>query len=189
MLRDKKIWCMGVFVCSIVLTAVIVYAEYSSNVVSGSKEYVEEELGLRKEPLYDESTTVPTHGETTKKEPGESTRFARSFENSPPLIPHDISGMLPLAESDNICLGCHMPDEALEMGATPLPKSHFTDLDTGEDLGENLDGNRYNCLQCHVIQNVLTAPVVNIFQGDFRSEGGKFRSNLIEILNEGIEAD
>jgi cytochrome c-type protein NapB len=188
MLRNRKIWFMGVLISIMVLGAVVVYAE-SDSVFAGSKVFIEEELGLRKETLYDESMTVPTHGETTKKEPGESTRFARSFENSPPLVPHDITGMLPLAESDNICLGCHMPDEAFEMGATPLPRTHFTDLDTGKDLGDTLDGNRYNCLQCHVVQNVLTAPVVNIFQGDFRSEGGKYRSNLIETLNEGIHAD
>jgi cytochrome c-type protein NapB len=154
-----------------------------------TKYYAEEDLGLRKETLYDENATVPAHGEPITKEPGESTRFARSFENSPPLIPHDITDMLPLAESDNICLGCHIPEEAITMGATPLPKSHFVDLDTGEDLGENLDGNRYNCLQCHVVQTIVTAPVMNFFKGDFRSEGGKYRSNLIDTLNEGVHAD
>jgi cytochrome c-type protein NapB len=154
-----------------------------------TKYYTEEDLGLRKETLYDESATIPVHGEPITMEPGESKKFARAFENSPPLIPHDITDMLPLAESDNICLGCHMPEEAITMGATPLPKSHFVDLDTGKDLGENLDGKRYNCLQCHVIQNIVTEPVVNFFKGDFRSEGGKYRSNLMETLNEGVHAD
>jgi nitrate reductase cytochrome c-type subunit len=97
-----------------VMGAVSVYAA-SDLIFAGAKTFYEEELGIRKEPLSDEDITVPTHGETTKKEPGESTRFTRSFENSPPLIPHDITGMLPLAESDNICLGCHMPDEAPTM--------------------------------------------------------------------------
>jgi cytochrome c-type protein NapB len=188
MLNNKIIWFMGVLVCTMVMGAVSVYAA-SDLIFAGAKTFYEEELGIRKEPLSDEDITVPTHGETTKKEPGESTRFTRSFENSPPLIPHDITGMLPLAESDNICLGCHMPDEAPTMGATPLPKTHFIDLDTGKDLGENLDGNRYNCLQCHVVQNIVTAPVVNIFKGDFRTEGGKYRSNLIDTLNEGVHAD
>ncbi|TNF55391.1 nitrate reductase [bacterium] len=188
MLNIRTVSFIAVAVCSIALGVVAGYAA-SDVLFAGSKIYTEEELGIRKEPLYDESDTVPTHGETTKKEPGESTKFLRSFENSPPLIPHDITDMLPLAESDNICLGCHMPDEAKPMGATPLPKSHFVDLDTGKDLGENLDGNRYNCLQCHVVQNIVTAPVVNVFKGDFRSEGGEYRSNLIDTLNEGVDIE
>ena len=86
--------------------------------------YSEEDLGLRHETLYDEDTTVPVQGKTTTKEPGESTRFDRSFENSPPLIPHDISGMLPLEVEDHICMGCHMPEEAIFSGATSTPSSH-----------------------------------------------------------------
>ncbi len=152
------------------------------------KEYTEEDLGLRHETLYDERYTEPDHGETTTKEPGESTRFDRSFENSPPLIPHDITGMLPL-EADNICKGCHMPEDAIFSGATPIPSSHLIDLDTGEYLKGNLDGARFNCVQCHVIQNILTPAVENIFKGVFRDERGRYRSNLINNLNEGVEAE
>ena len=151
--------------------------------------YTEEELGLRQETLYDESTTVPAHGETTTKEPGESTKFERSFENSPPLIPHDINGMLPLEVTDHICMGCHMPEEVELSGATSIPKSHLVDLDTGEDLKGSLDGGRVNCLQCHVIQNILTPAVANVFKGEFRDEKGRYRSNLLDILNEGVEAE
>ena len=97
--------------------------------------YTEEELGLRHETLYDESTTVPVHGETTTNEPGESTRFDRSFENSPPLVPHDITGMLPLeGDGDNICMGCHMPEEAIFSGATSIPSSHLIDFNTNEHI-------------------------------------------------------
>jgi cytochrome c-type protein NapB len=123
-------------------------------------------------------------------EPGESTRFDRSFENSPPLVPHDITGMLPLeGEGDNICMGCHMPEEAIFSGATSLPSTHLINFDTGEYLKGELDGGRYNCLQCHVIQNILTPAVENIFKGEFRDERGRYRSNLINILNEGVEAE
>ncbi len=154
------------------------------------REYTEEDLGLRHETIYEESTTVPVHGETTTKEPGESTKFERSFENSPPLIAHDISGMLPLeGEGDNICQGCHMPEEAGFSGATPIPSSHLIDLNTGEYLRGKLDGSRYNCLQCHVTQNILTPAVANIFKGEFRDEKGRYRSNLLNILNEGVEAE
>ena len=154
-----------------------------------TKSYTEEDLGLRHETLYDESTTVPAHGETTTNEPGESTKFERSFENSPPLIPHDIDGMLPLEVADHICMGCHMPEEVEDSGATSIPRSHLMDLDTGEDLKGSLDGGRVNCLQCHVIQNILDPAVENIFKGEFRDEQGRYRSNLLDTLNEGVEAE
>ena len=153
--------------------------------------YTEEDLGLRHETLYDESTTEPVHGETTTNEPGDSTRFDRSFENSPPLVPHDITGMLPLEGDDgeNICMGCHMPEEAIFSGATSIPSTHLIDFDTGEYLKGKLDGGRTNCLQCHVIQTILTPAVENVFKGEFRDERGRYRSNLINNLNEGVEAE
>jgi len=153
------------------------------------KSYTEEELGLRKETLYDETTTMPVRGEPVKEEAGESTKFARAFENAPPLIPHDITGMLPLAETENVCLDCHMPEEAESMGSTPIPKSHFVDLGTGKDLHGKLDGDRFNCMQCHVIQTTLTPAVKNTFKGEFRDEKGRYSSNLIDILNEGVESE
>ncbi len=158
---------------------------------AGSKYYTEEELGLRKETLYNENSTIPVRGEPLSKEAGESARIERAFENSPPLIPHDITGMLPirLPDTDNLCLDCHMPEEALSMGATSIPSSHFVDLDTGKDLLGVLDGKRYNCMQCHVIQTELTPAVQNIFKGEFRDEKGRYRSNLMDVLNEGVEAD
>jgi cytochrome c-type protein NapB len=151
--------------------------------------YTEEDLGLRKETLYDEASTSPAHGETTKMEPGESTRIERAFENAPPLIPHDTTGMLPLAQTENICIDCHMPEEAESQGATPIPDSHLVDLDTGKDLDGNLDGSRFNCMQCHVIQTNLSPAVENIFKGEFRDEKGRYRSNLLNILNEGVETE
>jgi len=158
---------------------------------ASSKYYTEEELGLRKETLYDESATVPVHGELLNKEAGESARIERSFENSPPLIPHDITGLLPLRlpDSNNACLECHMPKDAVSMGATPIPLSHLVDLDSGKDLSGELDGSRYNCMQCHVKQTTLSPAVENIFKGEFRDEKGRYRSNLMEILNEGVEAE
>src|SRR5512139_2153224 len=106
----------------------------------------EDEIGLRKETtLYDETKAMPAHGEYGKAEAGKSKPLGRAFENSPPLIPHDLTGMLPLAETNNSCLNCHMPEQATALGATPMPKSHFFDIDTGKDLKGQLDGKRYFC--------------------------------------------
>ncbi|MBI5674770.1 MAG: nitrate reductase cytochrome c-type subunit [Nitrospirae bacterium] len=154
-----------------------------------TKTYTEEELGLRHETLYDESSSSPVHGDPITKEAGASTRFERAFENSPPLIPHDITGMLPIARTENLCMGCHMPKEAVSIGATPIPKSHLTDFVTGKDLDGELAGIRYNCMQCHVIQTELTPAVKNIFKGGFRDDKGHYRSNLIDNLNEGVTAE
>lgn len=153
------------------------------------KEKSEEDLGLRKETIYDEKSVTPAHGTYSEVEPGKSRKFERAFENSPPLIPHDLTGMLPIAETNNMCIGCHMPDTARSIGATALPKSHFFDIDTNEDLGGKLDGKRYNCMQCHVPQMNIPEPIKNTFRPDFRSRKDKTSSNLLDSLNEGIKAE
>jgi hypothetical protein len=44
-------------------------------------------------------------------------------------------------------------------------------------------------MQCHVIQTKLTPAVENIFKGEFRDPNSRYRSNLLNILNEGVESD
>lgn len=148
-----------------------------------------EESGIRKGTIYDEEKTEPEHGEYSHAEPGKSKKIERAFENSPPLIPHDLTGMLPLAETNNACLNCHMPEAARSLGATPMPRSHFFDMDTGKDLGDKLDGKRYFCLECHVPQVNLPEPIKNQFKADFRSKKSRTSSNLLDSLNEGVKAE
>jgi cytochrome c-type protein NapB len=153
------------------------------------KDVGEEDLGIRKESVFDEKSVEPEHGEYYHSEPGKSQNLGRAFENSPPLIPHDLTGMLPIAETNNMCLGCHMPEAAKGIGATPMPKTHFIDFDTGKDLKGKLDGKRYNCMQCHVPQVNIPEPIRNTFKADFRSKKTKTRSDLINSLNEGVKAE
>lgn len=153
------------------------------------KEKSEDELGIRKGSVYEEEKVEPKHGEYSHKEPGKSKRIERAFENSPPLIPHDLTGMLPLAETNNACLNCHMPETAGGIGATAMPKSHFFDMETGKDLGGKLDGKRYSCLECHVPQVSLPEPIKNQFKADFRSKKSRTSSNLLDSLNEGVKAE
>ena len=153
------------------------------------REKSEEELGIRKGSLYSEEKEKPDHGEYGKTEPGKSKRIERAFENSPPLIPHDLTGMLPIAETNNACLNCHMPEHAKGLDATPLPKSHFVDLDTGLDLKGKLDGKRYPCMQCHVPQVKIPEPIKNTFKADFRSKKSKTSSDLLDSLNEGVKTE
>jgi nitrate reductase (cytochrome), electron transfer subunit len=153
------------------------------------KETAEEELGIRKGSLYDEDTVKPERGEYSHTKPGESKKLGRAFENSPPLIPHDMTGMLPIAATNNMCVGCHMPEAAKGIGATPMPKSHLFDIDTGKDLRGKLDGKRYFCMECHVPQVNIPEPIKNTFKGDFRTKKSKTSSDLINSLNEGVQTE
>jgi nitrate reductase (cytochrome), electron transfer subunit len=175
---------------SVVLGMALVIALAAAGAPAADKKAKnEDDLGIRKGALTDESRVQPAHGEYSKSEPGKSKPIGRAFENSPPLIPHDLTGMLPIAQTNNICLGCHMPEQAQALGATSLPKSHFFDMDTGKDLAGKLDGKRYNCMQCHVPQVNIPEAVKNTFKADFRTRKSKTSSNLIETLNEGVKAD
>jgi len=161
----------------------------AGGVFAQAKGRSEEEIGLRHEPLSDETKEMPAHGEYGKAEAGKSKPLGRAFENSPPLIPHDLTGMLPVVETNNACLNCHMPEHAVALGATPMPKSHFFDIDTGKDLKGQLDGKRYPCMQCHVPQVNIPEAIKNTFKADFRSKKSKTSSNLLDTLNEGVKAD
>jgi len=145
------------------------------------------EISIRKQSVFEEKGVTPDEGKYSDMAPGTSKRIQRSFENSPPLIPHDITGMLPIAITNNMCMGCHMPTAAVAMGAVPVPRSHLMVLASGEDLKGELHGERYNCVQCHVQQVELSATVENLFKEDFRDERSKYNSNLADTLNEGVK--
>lgn len=172
----------------------------------------EESLGLRKTDLYTEDKTT---GDMTKygTEPaGSSTKIARAYENAPPMIPHDVEGMLPITINNNQCTTCHDPAVAESMGATPIPKSHFTDfrpitkvdangamivegkvitntsdIKTVSHKNDSLEGARFNCSQCHAPQSIATEAPANNFAPEFRSESLTGKSNLIDVINDGVK--
>jgi len=145
----------------------------------------EEELGLRKENLYTEEGITPVKAEYSNAAPGTAKRFERSYENAPPLIPHSVDGLLPITKNNNACLGCHMPEVAPSVHATPIPPTHFMDFRTQKKL-DHLAQQRYNCTQCHVPQANVQPLVKNNFKPDYRKPGETKRSNLIDTLNEGV---
>jgi len=92
----------------------------------GNKKVVGEEvLGLRKTTLFKEDVK-PVDGKFDRPAPGAAPKFERAYVNAPPMIPHSVEGLLPITKDNNQCLGCHMPDVAKGVGATPIPASHFT---------------------------------------------------------------
>ncbi len=147
----------------------------------------DEELGLRKTTLFDEKDVFPATGTPAESTPGSSKRIARSFENAPPLIPHDLTGLLPITIDDNSCVGCHMPEAATAIDAVAVPKSHLIEPASGEALQGELHAERFNCMQCHVQQVELQATVENTFKAEFRDERSKYSSNLADTSNEGVK--
>lgn len=91
----------------------------------GSKTYTEEEIGLRKSNLYTEDQKLTRGVEYRKDAIGSGSKIERAFDNAPPMIPHDIVGMLPITSDYNACIGCHLPDVAKAVGAIPVPKTHL----------------------------------------------------------------
>lgn len=142
----------------------------------------EANLGYRGTTDLLKEDVVPPAVEYHSAAPGTSKRFKRAYQDAPPMIPHDTTGMLPITKEDNQCLMCHMPDMAASMGATPIPISHFTNFrpktevkgdkilkngkvitNTSSEKLENVSikvdeqeqklyAGRYNCSQCHAPQ-------------------------------------
>jgi len=94
----------------------------------GNKKVITEEaLGLRKTDLYSEDAkTEGIKADYNRPAPGKAPVFQRAYLNAPPMIPHSVEGLLPITQNNNQCLGCHMPNVAKSVGATPIPPSHFT---------------------------------------------------------------
>jgi nitrate reductase (cytochrome), electron transfer subunit len=173
----------------------------------------EESLGLRTTNLYSEKDTVADKTQYKTQAAGTSTKIARAFENAPPMIPHDVEGLLPITIDNNQCISCHEPAVAESMGATPIPKSHFTNFRPETHLNKDgkivkegkvventsdiktvnhktmdtLAGARFNCSQCHAPQSEGNNVPKNNFATEFRSESLTGKSNLIDNINEGVK--
>lgn len=137
--------------------------------------------------FFDENKVKLKDINYTAETAGMSKRFDRSFENSPPLIPHDLEGMIPITADLNACTNCHLPEFAVDLNSTSVPKTHLVDLRTGKDDNGELETARYDCLACHVPQANAKPLVKNNFKAEFRSKNEKHSSNLIDKLNEGVK--
>lgn len=177
-----------VFIGALVLLVTICIGDVNAQPKSTGV-VTDDDMGIRKGPLSTEEQVVPARGEYTKAEAGSAKNIERSFENSPPLIPHDIEGMAPITMARNQCVECHMPDVAKQVRATPVPRSHLMKLAEGKDLRGKLDNERFQCTSCHVRQSSANPPVKNTFTGSFKSRAEKSSSNLSDTLNEGVKGE
>jgi len=122
----------------------------------------------------------------TKPAAGEAQRYDRSFENAPPMIPHDLEGLIPITADNNMCVTCHMPEVAKDVGATAIPKSHLYSIRNKKDLDGKLSDDRFNCTTCHVPQANVEAKFKNNFKPEYRDANSSQHSNLLDVLNEGV---
>ena len=182
--------------------------------LGNKKEVTEEALGLRKVDLYSEDKAEGVQADFSRPAPGSATKFERAFVNAPPMVPHSVEGLLPITQNNNQCLGCHMPESAKSMGATPIPVSHFTNyrpktvvkgnevVKEGKVLSKSntadvklakasksdkLYQGRFNCSQCHAPQAKIDTVVGNTFAPDFTDSKLKSHSTLADAMNEGVE--
>ncbi len=172
----------------------------------------EESLGLRKASVYNEDKIAGDKTQYGSDAPGTSKKINRAYENAPPMIPHDVEGFLPITKDNNQCITCHEPAVAESMGATPVPKTHFTSFrpetkmtedgtllqegkhvdNIGDIKGvakplETLSNARFNCSACHAPQSTATEAPKNNFKPDFRNKESNSRSNLINTINDGVK--
>ena len=171
----------------------------------------EASLGLRKTDLYSEDTTIAEQTNYNKNQAMSGYKIERAFQDAPPMIPHDVDGMLPITINNNQCTGCHMPDMAAAMNATPLPSSHFTNFRPTHSFdgkmfsksidnmnnemsinstGNKLAGARFNCTQCHAPQSQGNPLVENTFEADFTSKDGATKSSWSgEMMTYGLDTN
>jgi len=169
-------------------------------------------LGLRSESLLKENKVKGDKTRYSTDPAGTSTKIKRAFENAPPMIPHDTEGLLPITRDNNQCIVCHDPALAQSMGATPLPKSHFTNFREDVSLNKNeqlerdgkvfdnssdlktikkpldmLSNARFNCSTCHAPQSNSANIPKNNFTPEFRSQDLNDKSNLLDVFSEGVK--
>jgi cytochrome c-type protein NapB len=164
-------------------------------------------IGYGSVSLNDDKSTGTPGAKYIKDYAGSGKVLKRAFQDAPPMIPHDTEGMLPITKDNNACLGCHLPDVAKSVNATPVPVSHLTNFrpksyaikganTSSEKLAHisikktnKLYKGRFNCSQCHApqAQNVKLI-TENNFQADFTSKDGAFKSSWDDTkFMEGID--
>ena len=91
----------------------------------------------------------------------EKQRFARTFAQQPPLIPHTID-KYQIDLKANECLGCHEWANAPDRGAPVLSMTHYVGRDGVQS--ETVSARRWFCNQCHVPQVNAPDLVENTFK-------------------------
>jgi len=133
----------------------------------------ERALGLRKTDLYSEESATGVKTDYSRPAPGTSTKFERAYKDAPPMIPHSVEGLIPITKANNQCLGCHLPEVASTMGATPIPPTHFTNFrpTTVMKNGEEVKGGKVVGLKKGELGNVGDIKLAKVKKLDHLYQG------------------
>ena len=124
-----------------------------------------EVTGIRKASLDKGSQNLPVVTYNNQPPvPGQVKLYKKSYFTAPPMIPHSIEGMTPITVKNNMCLNCHLPQNAKALGVTPMPKDHFIDNFEGGKHIRRVAGSRYFCTTCHAPQAKLNPVIENKFE-------------------------
>ena len=108
------------------------------------------------------NTPLQDEGAAPRMLPQSNTdiREVRNYPEQPPVIPHTIEAYQ-LDSNVNQCLACHARARTGVSQAPMVSITHFMDRD-GQFLA-SVSPRRYFCVQCHVPQHPVKAPVANRF--------------------------
>lgn len=192
---------LGKLTLAISLAASVLIAANTKNVID------EDSIGLRKVELLSEEKAVPSETKYGTSAPMSGYKIDRAYQNAPPMIPHDVEGMLNITPDNNACIGCHDVAVAESMGATPIPKSHYINfrpqhklegdkfVKTADNMKnevsikpiDTISNARFNCNACHAPQSTGDLAVENTFKPDFIREDGQHKSTWHEVLTDDLD--
>ena len=192
---------LGKLTLAVSLAVSVLMAANTKNVID------DDSIGLRKVELLSEDKAAPSETKYGTSAPMSGYKIERAYQNAPPMIPHDVEGMLEITPDNNMCIGCHDVSVAASMNATPIGKSHYIDFRPKHKLeGDNfvkstddmknevsikpievISNARFNCTACHAPQSTGDLAVENTFEANYTREDGKNHSTWDEVLTDDLD--
>ena len=192
---------LGILTFIATITATVLFAANTPKMID------EDSLGLRTADLLSEEKATPNETKYGTSQPMSGYKIERAYQNAPPMIPHDVEGMLDMTAENNSCVTCHDAAIAESMGATPIPKSHYIDFRPKHSVIngtfvksidnlknevsikeiDTLSNARFNCSACHAPQSTGDLAVENTFEANFTRDNGKSHSTWDEVLTDDLD--
>jgi cytochrome c-type protein NapB len=192
---------LGKLTLAVSLAVSVLMAANTKNVID------DDSIGLRKVELLSEDKAAPAETKYGTSAPTSGYKIERAYQNAPPMIPHDVEGLLEITPDNNACIGCHEAAVAPSMNATPIPKSHYINFRPKDKLeGDNfikgadnmknevsikpidtISSARFNCTACHAPQSTGELAVENTFKPTYTRKDGKEKSTWDQVLTDDLD--
>ena len=192
---------LGKLTLAVSLAVSVLMAANTKNVID------DDSIGLRKVELLSEDKAAPAEAKYGTSAPTSGYKIERAYQNAPPMIPHDVEGLLEITPDNNACIGCHEAAVAPSMNATPIPKSHYINFRPKDKLeGDNfikgadnmknevsikpidtISSARFNCTACHAPQSTGELAVENTFKPTYTRKDGKEKSTWDQVLTDDLD--